>query len=191
MAVYNFLSNNHDVTPLFINHGTETSKQAESFLRDLMGSKLVLRHISRVDTPKNTSQEEHWRNERYKIFHSFDTPIVTCHHLDDCVENWIFTSLHGEGRIIPYRNRNVIRPFRLTKKADFVEWCNRKGVSWIEDKTNLDIRFMRNYIRHELVPKAFVVNPGLYKVVSRKVNEDENTDCFGSTNRSDCNTSVC
>jgi tRNA(Ile)-lysidine synthase len=171
MAVVDFLSRNHTVRPLFVNHGTETSREAETFLDSVFGDALIKTYISTDELPKNTSQEEHWRNERYKIFHSMDVPVVTCHHLDDCTETWIWSSLNGCGKVIPYRNLNVIRPFRMNRKFEFVDWCNRKNIQWIEDKSNSDTKYMRNFIRHELMPKALVVNPGLYKVVAKIVKD--------------------
>lgn len=178
MAVVDFLVRNHRVNLMFFDHGTETSKDALDFIHerycssiDLAGTKLFIGHISRPKE-RQESWEEYWRIQRYEWFHSYAHPIITCHHLDDCVENWIFTSLHGEGRIIPYRNKNVIRPFRANHKSEFIDWCRNKSVPWIEDVTNQDTKFMRNYIRHEIVPKAMMVNPGLHKVIAKKVSDD-------------------
>lgn len=184
MAVVDFLSKNHKVNLMFFNHGTETSKDALEFLTDWVNDQkkaayrrsqyipsLTVGHIAR-NKEKSESWEEYWRIQRYEWFHSYDHPIITCHHLDDCLETWIFTSLNGEGRVIPYSNNNVIRPFRVNEKAEFVNWCRRKNVPWIEDSSNQDTKYMRNFIRHELVPKALVVNPGLHKVIRKKVLED-------------------
>jgi tRNA(Ile)-lysidine synthase len=178
MAVVDFLIKNHKVNLMFFNHGTDTSQEALDFLTNRYypsisqaGMVLNVGHICRTKE-RSESWEEYWRNERYAWFHSYDVPIITCHHLDDCVETWIFTSLNGEGRIIPYSNRNVIRPFRLNRKSEFTNWCRNKNVPWVEDTSNEDTGYMRNFIRHEIVPKALVVNPGLHKVVRRKVLED-------------------
>lgn len=174
MAVIDFLRRNHKVTAVFFDHGTDTSKEAGQFLKEYYGGSDVVLLKGNIDRGKfkDESWEEYWRNERYKYFHSFEAPIITCHHLDDCVETWIFTSLNGEGRIIPYSNENVIRPFRMNRKSEFSNWCRNKNVPWIEDQSNEDTKFMRNFIRHEIVPKALVVNPGLHKVVRKKVVED-------------------
>lgn len=178
MAVVDFLAKNHKVNIMFFDHGTETSKEALDFLSERFyaqttyGSmKFNVGHISRVKE-RSESWEEYWRNERYQWFHSYDVPIIACHHLDDCVETWIFTSLNGEGKIIPYSNGNVIRPFRLNRKSEFENWCRRKNVPWIEDTSNQDTKYMRNFIRHEIMPNALVVNPGLHKVIKKKVLED-------------------
>ena len=186
MGVVDFLRRNHNCGLLFFDHGTETSKEAREFLADYIHQKnrefwktppatvlkIEIGEISR-SKEKDESWEEYWRKERYKWFHSLDKTVITCHHLDDCVETWIFNSLHGEGRIIPYRNLNVIRPFRANRKAEFVNWCRKNSVSWVEDTSNEDTRFMRNFIRKELIDKCLVVNPGLHKVIRKKVLEED------------------
>lgn len=171
MAVVDFLSKNHKVNIMFFDHGTETSIEARNFLLDKYSQTMYIGEINRAKESYE-SWEEYWRNQRYEWFHTYRHPIITCHHLDDCVETWVFTSLNGEGRIIPYANRNVIRPFRLNRKAEFTNWCRNKNVQWIEDASNEDTRYMRNFIRHEIMPKALVVNPGIHKVVRKKVVED-------------------
>lgn len=182
MAIADFLQKNHNVTLLFFNHGTDTSKDALEFLNEYVDRKnyefkstptatTLSIKVANIANPKKKreSLEEYWRKERYNFFYEQDQPVITCHHLDDCVETWIWSCFHGEGKIIPYYNRNVIRPFRLNKKSKFVNWCRRNNVSWIEDSSNQDTSYMRNFIRHEVVQKALVVNPGLHKVVSKKI----------------------
>jgi tRNA(Ile)-lysidine synthase len=174
MAVVNFLMNNHKVNLLFFDHDTETSASAKQFLQDYFEFKDVVLHIGNIsrERQKNESKEEFWRNERYKYFNQFtDAPVITCHHLDDCVETWIWSSLHGEGKLIPYHNKNVMRPFRLNRKMEFENWCRVKHVPWIEDASNNDTKYMRNFIRHEIVPKVLVVNPGLHKVIAKKIKQ--------------------
>lgn len=171
MAVVDFLSKNHKVNLMFFDHGTETSYNAKEFL---VSSKyrdhIAIGELSR-DKLQTESWEEYWRNQRYEWFHSFNVPIITCHHLDDCLETWIWSSLNGTGKIIPYSNKNVIRPFLLNKKSEFTNWCRNKNVSWIEDSSNQDTKYMRNFIRKELVDRCSFVNPGLHKVIAKKVSD--------------------
>lgn len=177
MAVIDFLSRKHDVTAVFFHHGTETSEDAYEFLTEQFSNTNVDLRVGKIvrEKNKNESQEEYWRNERYDFFRTFDEDIITCHHLDDCVETWVWSSMHGEGKIIPYRNGNVIRPFRENRKQEFVNWCVRNNVKWIEDKSNEDTKYMRNFIRKDVMPKIEVINPGIYKVIKKKV-IGENTE---------------
>ena len=171
MAALDFLSNNHDVTVVFFNHETPTSREALEHVSVqakkydcgfLYGTITGKRH-------KEESQEEYWRNERYKFFHSINGTVVTGHHLDDCVETWIWSSMHGTGKIIPYQNKNVIRPFMLNRKRELELWANLNTVDYLEDDTNKDTCYTRNYIRHEMMPHVERINPGITKVISKKV----------------------
>lgn len=178
MAVVDFLCNNHDVNIVFFNHGTQTSDIAEHFVADYASKNSLPFLYGTLGTraaegkPKDDSWEEHWRKERYKYFHTIHADIITAHHLDDCVETWVWSSMHGTGKIIPYRNRNVIRPFRLTRKRDFQMWADLKNVSHVEDDSNTDLCYTRNYIRHEMMPHVLRVNPGIHKTIAKKVKED-------------------
>ena len=177
MAALDFLSNNHDVTVVFFDHGTTTSREALNHV-SVQAKKydcgFMYGQIGRAKRD-DESQEEYWRNERYKFFHSINGTVVTGHHLDDCVETWIWSSMHGEGKIIPYANKNVVRPFRMTRKRDLELWADLKGVEHKEDDTNADTCYTRNYIRHEMMPHVLRVNPGIHKTILKKVRADEHT----------------
>lgn len=172
VAVVDFLLNGkREVSLAFFHHGTRASDEAEMFVVNFARERnlpLSLGRITAGDAPRGKSQEEHWRNERYAFLESLPGPIITCHHLDDAIETWIFTSLHGEARLIPYTRGKVIRPFLITPKEEFVSWCQRRKIPWIEDESNNDIRYMRNLIRHRIVPEALKVNPGLRKTILKK-----------------------
>jgi tRNA(Ile)-lysidine synthetase-like protein len=155
----------------YFNHGTQHSAQTEEFVRafcEKYGLELTTGCVQRGRMARE-SREEYWRNERYAFLHSLQLPVITAHNLNDCIETWIFSSLHGEGKIIPYRNKNVIRPFRLTPKSELISWCSRHGVAWAEDASNSDTAYARNRIRHCIVPEALVINPGLEKVIRKKI----------------------
>ena len=176
MAALDFLRRNHMVEVLHVHHGTNHGENAYHFLKDYCNKiGIELNYFVIKETiPPGPSKEEWWREKRYSFFDKFQNcPVITCHHLDDCVETWIWSSLHGTGKWIPYRRGNVIRPFRLTRKRDFKLWCNIHNVPWIEDDSNEDIHYTRNYIRHEMMPHVLRVNPGIHKTIAKKVREDD------------------
>lgn len=174
VAVVDFLSRKHDVSCAFFHHGTENSERALMFVSEFCSQRrlpLFLGFINQ-DKDKKLSTEEHWRNERYRFLESLDVTMVTAHNLDDCVETYLYGSLHGQPKVIPHKRNNIVRPFLTTPKAEFLSWCKRKEVAWCEDTSNQDVKYMRNYIRHEIVPHALKVNPGLPTVV-RKIVESK------------------
>jgi tRNA(Ile)-lysidine synthase len=177
MVALEFLRKNHDVTVLYFNHGTHHGVFAEQFVGQHCLENVipcVQGSIENPNAPSGVSQEEHWRNERYRFFkdRADGKPVITAHHLDDCVETWIWSSLHGYGRIIPYSNDGVIRPFRMNRKRDLELWASTQNISFIQDDSNGDLRYTRNYIRHQMMPHVLKVNPGIYKTVKKKVVKD-------------------
>jgi tRNA(Ile)-lysidine synthase len=176
MAVVDFLKNNHDVTVCYFDHGTAHSRHAQKFVAHYCTDNnlpIIMGTIGYAQAKPGQSKEEFWRNERYEFLHNINATVITAHHLDDCVETWVWSSMHGTGKIIPYANKNVIRPFRSTRKRDFQMWCDLKNVPYIEDDSNTDVCYTRNYIRHEMMPNVLRVNPGIHKVIAKKVKEDE------------------
>ena len=174
IAALHFLSRKHDVTAVYINHNEGNSDAAESVVRKLcknLRCNLIVKPITN-ERPKRSSLEEFWRNERYRVFHDIGNVLVTAHTLDDCVETWVWSSLHGEGKIIPYSNRNVLRPFRLTDKSQFVKWAKKHDLSWVEDSSNSDLTLTRNYIRNVMMPSILKVNPGIATTIKKKVHQD-------------------
>lgn len=171
MAVLDFLRRSHDVTVLHVNHHTSHADQAEQHVIEYCVAHDLIMWSKRITTPKpaHASWEEFWRTERYAWFTSFDLPVVTAHHLDDCVETYLFNCMHGKHHTIAYAHANVIRPFLTTPKSEFESWCARKAVPYVTDPSNSDLRYMRNIIRHEIVPEALKVNPGLRTVVRKMV----------------------
>lgn len=155
---------------------TDFGKKSVDFVKNYSRNNNLKYEIGTLQVEKDSdlSKEEFWRIERYKFFSNFnDRPIITCHHLNDQIENWIFTSLHGNGMLIPYRNGNIIRPFLLCKKQDLIEYAKSKNITeWMEDPSNLDNSYMRNYIRNNIVQHALNVNNGLYKTIAKKVQKE-------------------
>lgn len=156
-------------------HDTSYGKEARKFVRAQCRKQKIPLIINRIDRARSRkeSPEEYWRNERYRFFYSLPGPVVTAHHLDDATEWWIFSSLHGQSKVMPYSNRNVIRPFLLTPKQELESWAYRKGVGYLNDPSNQDERYMRSIVRHQLTGPSLRVNPGLRTVVKKKILEAE------------------
>jgi len=172
VALLHFLSLKHRVKAAFFHHGTTNSDRAEEFLTlscKKMGVKLEVGKISE-SKPKELSEEEHWRNCRYAYLDEFPQ-VVTAHNLDDVVETWVWSSLHGTPKLIPYERGNIRRPLLCTRKKDLIEWCTSRNVSWIEDASNQDTKYTRNFIRKEMMPHILRVNPGIHKMLEKKLKE--------------------
>lgn len=174
MVLLDFLSRNHDISAVFFDHGTENSQRAHEFLlreMNIRGIPLRIGHLAGT-RPNDQSPEEFWREQRYHFLDSLADPcVVTAHTLDDAVETWVWSSLHGCSKLIPYSRNRVVRPLLLTEKQILLDWAVKKAVQWVEDTSNQDTRYTRNYIRHEFMPHVRRVNPGIHTMVRKKIAE--------------------
>lgn len=164
-ATYFMRDRTRKITLFHMNHGTESSKEAEHFVRNWCCFKdveLVIGY-ARPEKPIDQSWEEHWRNERYDFFHAQTMPIITGHNLDDQIETYLFNAFHGKPRLMPNQNGNVLRPFLYMTKAEMRQFAPKYFV----DPSNVDVGFARNRIRHNVVPEVRMINPGIETTVKK------------------------
>ena len=175
MAVVHFLlQGKKKVNLAYFNHDTQHSHKAQEFVEKYANDNKLNLVIGSVKGRKGKrSLEEFWRDERYDFLHRVSSNyIITCHHLDDCVETWLMSSFHGQSKLIPYhRGGNVYRPFLMTEKKSIKNYVEKKQVPWIEDPSNQKTNFMRNHVRHKVLPQVLVVNPGLRTTIRKKLIE--------------------
>jgi tRNA(Ile)-lysidine synthetase-like protein len=79
------------------------------------------------------------------------------HHLDDSYEWWLMQrsrSTNLKAALgIPVRNGPIIRPFLCVTRKQIEKIAGFEGLRFIQDPTNQDTHFDRNYVRHEVIPK--------------------------------------
>ena len=174
VAAHFFLQGRRRVRLAYFNHDTSYSSRAQQFVEDYANKNNLDLFIGRVKGTKGKrSMEEFWRDERYAFFNRIQTNyLATCHHLDDAVETWVMSALHGQCKLIPYRrDPNIYRPFLMTSKKGIVEYATRKNVEWLEDPSNKRTEYIRNHIRHNMMPNILKVNPGVRTMIRKKLIE--------------------
>lgn len=170
MVLYYFLRRTREVTPYFYHHGTETSEKALTFLLDIDDIRANLAVGRLIDPPpKGASKEAYWRKHRYNWLNQQPGLIATAHHLDDVAETWIMSCLRGNPRLINYQIGNVLRPLLPCTKSAILEAADKWNVPWIEDETNKDVSYMRNRVRHRIMPEATLAYPGFYRMLRERV----------------------
>jgi len=174
MVALDFLNNSRrQVSAAYFNHCTTHGHQAKKFLKKYCKERNITLHTGKITRDRDPSEslEEYWRNERYKFFRGLEDPVVTAHHLDDAVEWWVYTSLHGDPRLMPHENPEfgIIRPFLITPKSELLSWAQRKCVPYVSDPSNQTMEHARNVVRHKIIPVCLDVHPGLPTVVRKKL----------------------
>jgi len=101
------------------------------------------------------------RQARYDFLHqarqaSGARAIITAHHQDDVLETVLLNLLRGTGRkgFSSLKSTDIVkRPLLHLTKQQLRDYAAEHQLQWREDSTNQDRRYLRNYLRHEVVAK--------------------------------------
>lgn len=89
--------------------------------------------------------------------------ILTAHHADDNIETFLINLSRGtglEGLVgIPAQNDKIIRPLLAFSREEIQEYAKQNLIQWREDSSNASDKYLRNKIRHHLVPLLKDLNP--------------------------------
>ncbi|GCE19169.1 tRNA lysidine(34) synthetase TilS [Dictyobacter kobayashii] len=129
--------------------------------------------VASLAVREHRSLEEAARMARYRFLREVaqGQPISVAHHLDDQVETLLLHWLRGGGIAsmvgLQPRQQDIIRPLLAVSHADTLAYCAQHQLLPIEDASNSDVRFLRNRIRHELLPLLEDMNPGFRETLLR------------------------
>jgi tRNA(Ile)-lysidine synthase len=139
-------------------HGTGPAAQAAaSLVEQTAAARGVRAFVGRAD--RSLSSEAQWREARWRFLRSTASDqcatIATAHTRDDQVETVLMRVLRGAGArglAALYATSDVLRPLLGHSRQDLRQYARSRGLSWIEDPSNLSPRFFRNRVRHDLLP---------------------------------------
>ena len=153
----------------------EVSDKDAIFVKSLAKKLQILQHNIEFDTisyseEKNISTQMAARELRYNWFEQlvedFDYDyILTAHHTNDNIETVLInftrgTSLHGLTGI-PEVNGNVVRPLLPFTRVEIEQFTIAENITWREDESNQSTKYVRNKIRHKIVPVLEELNKNL------------------------------
>ena len=134
--------------------------------------------IGTIDVPnlartEHQSLEEAARTARYRFLRevAHGQPIAIAHHADDQIETLLLHWLRGGGLTsmvgMQPRQHDLIRPLLAVSHADTLAYCQQHGLVPLEDASNSDPHFLRNRVRHELLPLLTSLNSGIRATILR------------------------
>ena len=116
------------------------------------------------------------RSLRYSWFeklekeHSFDY-VLTAHHADDNLETFLINLTRGSGLDgltgIPEINGRIVRPLLRFSRKEILTFVKENKIEWREDKSNAQTKYIRNKIRHKVVPFLKEINPSLLNTFAK------------------------
>ena len=175
-----------DLAAAHFNHGlrAEESDRDEAFVREFCSRYDIALYVGSGEvTAGKKGLEAAARDARYAFFRSLDGKIATAHTADDNAETVLLhlvrgTGLKGLGGIMP-RNGNVIRPMLSITRGDVEDFLAEWNLPHIEDSSNETDQFLRNRLRHHVMPLLKAENPRLAENLSQmamRLRQDE--DCL-------------
>lgn len=149
----------------------EESDGDEAFVREFCSRYDIPLHVGGAQVKAGAKGlEAAAREERYAFLRSLPGKIATAHTADDNAETVLMhllrgTGLKGLGAIAPI-NGNVIRPMLDITRQDVEDFLEEYYLPHREDSSNGTDQFLRNRIRHEVMPLLRAENPGFSRSVS-------------------------
>jgi tRNA(Ile)-lysidine synthase len=152
----------------------------EEFVRSLGASLEMPVFVKQFDVDKTVRDEGisvqmAARALRYAWFeellsdHSFNL-VATAHNKNDSVETFFLNLSRGTGirglTGIPRGNRKIIRPLLFASREEIIAFSNQRRIAFQEDASNLETKYHRNKIRHDVIPVLEQVNPGFIETMA-------------------------
>lgn len=155
-----------------VDHGTRPgSAEDAGFVASLAAARdlPVLVHTAALGPG---ASEEEMRELRRACFAALEVDVVAlAHHRRDQVETALLGWMRGSGTRglagMAWRQGRLVRPLLDTDPAELVSWAQHRGLAWREDPTNTDPRFLRNRVRHELLPLLEALRAGSVAAMGR------------------------
>ncbi len=167
------------------------SDEDEAFVRKFSERHALPFELASIDIKQlaletGRSLEEAGREARYIFLEQLRqkynaVAIVVAHHADDQAETFLLRLLRGAGTSglaamsIKGRNR-IIRPLLQISRGEILDYLDERGITFREDSSNTDQKFLRNRIRHELLPLMNEYASGISQRLARTaelLGEDE------------------
>ncbi|WP_028387531.1 tRNA lysidine(34) synthetase TilS [Legionella fairfieldensis] len=165
-----------------VNHGLSMHALLweEHCQRFCNASGLPLR-IKKVEVDRQANIEEKARQARYKIFASLIKAgdcLILGHHQDDQAETLLLQLFRGAGvgglsamaTAKEFMEGQLLRPLLQHSRQTLENYANWYQLQWIDDESNEDIRFSRNYLRHQIIPLLQSRWPEVVTCLARSAN---------------------
>jgi tRNA(Ile)-lysidine synthase len=149
---------------IHVHHGLQAAADAwPEHCRSVCAALGVPLQVVRVQVQPGASLERAARDARYHAFTETvqaNEVLLTAQHRDDQAETLLFRLLRGAGvrglsgmpRQRPLGKGHLLRPLLDVTRAELEAYASEQGLSWVEDPSNEDRQYSRNYLRHQVFP---------------------------------------
>lgn len=108
--------------------------------------------------------------------------IAVATHLNDDIETLFINLIRGTGisglsGIRPV-NGNIVRPLLFAKREEIIRFAKENNLSWREDSSNEDTKYLRNKIRHQIFPLFKEINPDIEEIFEENIARFNEVESF-------------
>ena len=162
------------------------SERDEAFVRQLgkrYGREVLIERFdaNAYAASRKVSIQVAARELRYQWFHqiidSWAQPaafIITAHHLDDNIETLLMNFFKGTGiaglRAMLPRQGKIVRPLLFATRAMLQQFAAGEGLEWVEDSSNVEDKYTRNFFRHQVIPLIQQAYPAAVQNLADNIN---------------------
>ncbi|WP_393966253.1 tRNA lysidine(34) synthetase TilS [Exiguobacterium sp. S22-S28] len=163
---------NYDLMIVHVHHGLreESDKEAEA-VRAWADARQVAIRTTRLEWSGQTPSQAACRTRRYAFFQQVMAEtgrrhLVLAHHRDDQLETLLIQFIRGEAgidgipRIRSFATGQIHRPLLTYSKQQLYDYARNHQVAWYEDETNAGMKYLRNQMRHQVLPLLADMRPG-------------------------------
>ncbi|MGE0089798.1 MAG: tRNA lysidine(34) synthetase TilS [Bacteroidales bacterium] len=162
--------------------GDESDKD-EEFVRNLADNYNVPFYSTRFETQKIAESEGisiqmAARDLRYEWFEEIRNvnnyhEIAIAHNADDQIETFFINLIRGTGikGLVGIRNKteHIVRPLLFATRKDIVNFAGKNNFLYREDSSNSSLKYIRNKVRHEIIPAFEQLNPAFRKTMMENI----------------------
>jgi tRNA(Ile)-lysidine synthase len=170
-----------EITVCHVNHGLSANAKAwQAFAKEQCQQVNLPLKICQVNVQAQPQQslEAQARDARYQALQSiYSEPslIITGHHSDDQVETFLLALKRGSGlkglsamsAETKIATDYLIRPLLNVSRTEIVDYAKAHELTWVEDESNSDNRFDRNFIRNDIMPLLAKRWPSIANTINR------------------------
>lgn len=179
----------HRLTVAHFDHGIREDSSKDRELVAELSKKYGLDFIYGEGKLGPNASEAEAREARYSflrqvVINSNSDALITAHHMDDRLETLIINLIRGTGRkglTSLQETESTKRPLLKVSKQELKHYAHKHNLSWREDSTNSDDRYLRNYVRIHLLPKLSEADrERLIEIMERQTELNSEIDAFFS-----------
>lgn len=159
-------------------HKREQSTLEQEYIKSYCMKKGIICEVKELFFESSQNFQEEARLKRYEFFydlyHKYNASyLLTAHHANDDLETILMRLIRGSSLkgyagmdvCSQYKDINIYRPLLNIQRKDILEYAESNNIKYFDDSSNDEDDYLRNRIRHNIIPIIESENPNIYETI--------------------------